>query len=233
MEVERRSLREKQIDARAMLRGDLEGETLERYVEERVVTTTFEKVQNWARANSIFPLTFGLACCAIEAPIAMVGSPRYDLARFGAEALRASPRQADLIILSGRVSIKMAPVVRRLYDQMLEPKWVMAMGACSSSAGMFANYAVVQGADKFMPVDIYVPGCPPRPEAVLYGFTKLQRKIMGSPDQSWRRRYDAYGTEEWARGGPRSEPSPEASKAYEEARRSVEALPDAGEPSLA
>ena len=200
-----------------MLRGDLEGDDLERYVEERVVTTSFEKMLNLARSNSIFPLTFGLACCAIEAPISIV-TARYDLARFGAEALRASPRQADLIILSGRVSIKMAPVVRRLYDQMLEPKWVMAMGACSSSAGMFANYAVVQGADKFMPVDIYVPGCPPRPEAVLYGFTKLQRKIQGSPDPGWRQRYEAAGTEEWARGGPRSEPAPEAAKAYEEAR---------------
>jgi NADH-quinone oxidoreductase subunit B len=202
LEIERRSLREKQVAARDMLRGDLEGEDLERYVEERVVTTTFEKVQNWARANSIFPLTFGLACCAIEAPISIV-TARYDLARFGAEA-------------------------------MLEPKWVMAMGACSSSAGMFSNYAVVQGADKFMPVDVYVPGCPPRPEAVLYGFVKLQRKIMGSPDQSWRRRYDAYGTEEWARGGPRSEPSPEAAKAYEEAKRSVERLrEETGEPSVA
>jgi NADH-quinone oxidoreductase subunit B len=217
LEVERRSLRSKQLASRDMLRGDLEGEDLERYVEERVVTTTFEKVQNWARANSIFPLTFGLACCAIEAPISIV-TARYDLARFGAEALRASPRQADLIILSGRVSIKMAPVVRRLYDQMLEPKWVMAMGACSSSAGMFANYAVVQGADKFMPVDIYVPGCPPRPEAVLYGFTKLQRKIMGNADPGWRQRYNAEGTEEWARGGPRSEPSPEAAEAYRQAR---------------
>ena len=217
MEVERRTMRSKQLAARDMLRGDLEGEDLERYVEERVVTTNFEKMLNLARANSIFPLTFGLACCAIEAPISIV-TARYDLARFGAEALRASPRQADLIILSGRVSIKMAPVVRRLYDQMLEPKWVMAMGACSSSAGMFANYAVVQGADKFMPVDIYVPGCPPRPEAVLYGFTKLQRKIMGSPDQGWRQRYNAAGTEEWARGGPRSEPSPEAALAYDEAR---------------
>ena len=108
-------------------------------------------------------------------------SARTDLARFGAEALRASPRQADLLILSGRVSIKMAPVVRRLYDQMLEPKWVISMGACSSSGGMFANYAVVQGADKFMPVDIHVPGCPPRPEALLNGFIKLQRKIQGSP----------------------------------------------------
>src|SRR3954470_7003013 len=233
LEVERRSLREKQVAARDLLRGDLEGEDLERYVEERVVETTFEKVQNWARANSIFPLTFGLACCAIEAPISIV-TARYDLARFGAEALRASPRQADLIILSGRVSIKMAPVVRRLYDQMLEPKWAISMGACSSSGGMFANYAVVQGADKFMPVDIYVPGCPPRPEAVLYGFTKLQRKIMGNPDQSWRRRYEAYGTEEWARGGPRSEPSPEAAQAYAEAKRSVERVrEETGEPSLA
>jgi NADH-quinone oxidoreductase subunit B len=217
LEIERRTLAAKQRSARDMLRGDLEGEDLERYVEERVVTTTFEKMQNWARANSMFPLTFGLACCAIEAPISIV-TARYDLARFGAEALRASPRQADLIILSGRVSIKMAPVVRRLYDQMLEPKWVMAMGACSSSAGMFANYAVVQGADKFMPVDIYVPGCPPRPEAVLYGFNKLQRKVMGEPDQGWRQRYNAAGTEEWARGGPASTPSPEAAEAYARTR---------------
>jgi NADH-quinone oxidoreductase subunit B len=222
LEVERRTLAAKQRSARDMLRGDLEGVDLEAYVEERVVTTTFEKMLNLARANSIFPLTFGLACCAIEAPISIV-TARYDLARFGAEALRASPRQADLIILSGRVSIKMAPVVRRLYDQMLEPKWVMAMGACSSSAGMFANYAVVQGADKFMPVDIYVPGCPPRPEAVLYGFNKLQRKIMGEPDQSWRQRYNAAGTEEWARGGPRSEPSPAAAEAYLQAREIVRA----------
>ena len=163
-----------------MLRGDLEGADLEQYVQERVVTTKFEQTLNWARSNSMFPLTFGLACCAIESPIALV-SARYDLARFGAEALRASPRQADFIILSGRVSIKMAPVVRRLYDQMLEPKWVIAMGACSSSGGMFSNYAVVQGADKFMPVDIHIPGCPPRPEAVLNGFIKLQKQDPGQP----------------------------------------------------
>jgi NADH-quinone oxidoreductase subunit B len=214
LEVERQTMRSKQLRARDMLRGDLEGEDLERYVEERVVMTNLDKMLNWGRANSMFPLTFGLACCAIEAPISIV-TARYDLARFGAEALRASPRQAD--------PIKMAPVVRRLYDQMLEPKWVMAMGACSSSAGMFSNYAVVQGADKFMPVDIYVPGCPPRPEAVLYGFTKLQRKVMGNPDQGWRQRYNAAGTEEWARGGPASTPSPEAAEAYEAARELIRA----------
>jgi NADH-quinone oxidoreductase subunit B len=220
LEVERRSLESRQASARDMLRGNLEGEDLEKYVEERVVTTTFEKMLNLARANSIFPLTFGLACCAIEAPISIV-TARYDLARFGAEALRASPRQADLIILSGRVSIKMAPVVRRLYDQMLEPKWAISMGACSSSGGMFANYAVVQGADKFMPIDMHIPGCPPRPEAVMYGFNKLQRKIIGNPDQGWRRRYNALGTEEWARGGPASKPSVESAEAYELARELV------------
>lgn len=211
-------MRSRQLRARDMLRGDLEGEELERYVEEKVVMTTFEKMFGWARSNSIFPLTFGLACCAIEGiPMAAV-TARYDIARFGAEAGRASPRQADLIVLSGRVSIKMAPIVRRLYDQMLEPKWAISMGACSSSGGMFSNYAVIQGADKIMPIDVHVPGCPPRPEAVLYGFNKLQRKIQGNPDQGWRARYGAAGTEEWARGGPRSAPSPEAAKAYEAAR---------------
>ena len=123
-----------------------------------------------------------------------------------------------MIILSGRVSIKMAPVVRRLYDQMLEPKWAISMGACSSSGGMFSNYAVVQGADKFMPIDLHIPGCPPRPEAVLYGFTKLQRKIRATPTRAGGQRYDAAGTEEWARGGPRSEPSAEAAEAYEAAQ---------------
>jgi len=210
-------LRARQLRARDMLRGDLEGADLDQYVEERVVTTTLDKVFNWARANSVFPLTFGLACCAIESPIALV-TARYDLARFGAEALRASPRQADLIILSGRVSTKMAPVVRRLYDQMIEPRWAIAMGACSSSGGMFANYAVVQGADKFMPIDVHIPGCPPRPEAVLYGFNKLQHKITGNPDPGWRQRYNAAGTEEWARGGPASSPGDAELEAYTSAR---------------
>jgi NADH-quinone oxidoreductase subunit B len=214
LEIERGNLRARQLRAREMLRGDLQGRDLEKHVEESIFTTTLEKGLNWARSNSIFPATFGLACCAIEF-MSMV-TARPDLARFGAEALRASPRQADMLILSGRVSIKMAPVIRRLYDQMLEPKWVIAMGACSSSGGMFANYAVVQGADKFMPVDIHVPGCPPRPEAVLHGFNKLQRMIRGQPDLGWRQRYNAVGTEEWARfesGAPTPEAVERAARA--------------------
>jgi NADH-quinone oxidoreductase subunit B len=224
LEVERQTretFASRQLRARDMLRGDLEGEELERYVEEKVVMTRFDAMLNWSRANSMFPLSFGLACCAIEGIPMSAVTARYDIARFGAEAGRASPRQADMIILSGRVSIKMAPVVRRLYDQMLEPKWAISMGACSSSGGMFSNYAVVQGADKFMPIDVHIPGCPPRPEAVLYGFNKLQRKIQGNPDQGWRARYGAAGTEEWARGGPRSEPSAEAAEAYLAARELV------------
>ena len=217
------ALRVRQMKARDMLRGDLEGADLDEYVESRVMTTTLERAQNWARGNSLFPATFGLACCAIEM-MSMV-SARYDTARFGAEVFRASPRQADMLILSGRVSIKMVPVIRRIYDQMLEPKWVLSMGACSSSGGMFANYAVVQGADKFMPVDIHVPGCPPRPEALLHGFNKLQRMIRGNPDLGWRQRYNAVGTEEWAR----LEPGSPSADALEAARRiaSTETAEDA------
>jgi NADH-quinone oxidoreductase subunit B len=190
-------LRIKQVTAQRMLKGDIGDEDLEQYVEERVLFTTLEKAQNWARANAVWPATFGLACCAIEM-ISVIGSPRNDLARFGAEVSRASPRQADMLILSGRVSIKMAPVIRRLYDQMLEPKWVISMGACASSAGMFNNYALVAGADKFLPIDVYVPGCPPRPEALMYGIIKLQKKITDQPDLGWRERYQAQGTEERA-----------------------------------
>ena len=185
--------RSRQLSARRMLANELEGEELEQYVEERLLTTTLEKAGNWARGNAFMPATFGLACCAIEM-MAMV-SPRYDVARFGFEAFRASPRQADLMIISGRVSIKMAPVVRRLYDQMLEPKWTIAMGACSSSMGVFNNYALVP-ADKFMPVDVHVPGCPPRPEALMHGILKLRKMIQDNPDQSWRTRYGGRGTEE-------------------------------------
>ena len=187
--------RAKQLSAQQMLRGDLDGAALDEYVEQRVMLTTLEKAQNWARRNACWPLGFGLACCAIEM-ITVIGSPRNDISRFGAEVVRASPRQADMIILSGRVSIKMAPIIRRIYDQMLEPKWVIAMGACSSSAGMFSNYAVVQGADKFLPVDVYIPGCPPRPEALMYGINKLQDQITKDPSLGWRERYDAEGTGE-------------------------------------
>jgi NADH-quinone oxidoreductase subunit B len=140
------------------------------------------------------PATFGLACCAIEMMAAV--NARMDIARFGFEAFRASPRQADLMIISGRVSIKMAPVVRRIYDQMLEPKWAIAMGACSSSTGVFNNYAIV-AADKFMPVDLHVPGCPPRPEALVYGILKLRAMVLAKPDQGWRSRYGGRGTEEF------------------------------------
>ena len=200
MEVTRQKLddlRIQQVTAQRMLKGDVSDEDLEQYIEERVLFTTLEKAQNWARANAVWPATFGLACCAIEM-ISVIGSPRNDLSRFGAEVSRASPRQADMLILSGRVSIKMAPVIRRLYDQMLEPKWVISMGACASSAGMFNNYALVAGADKFLPIDIYIPGCPPRPEALMYGIIKLQKKIKDEPDLGWRERYQAYGTEERA-----------------------------------
>jgi NADH-quinone oxidoreductase subunit B len=183
----------RQLKARDLLRGDLEGEDLDRYVEERVMTTTVDRAVAWAQGNSIYPLTFGLACCAIEM-MSIVGA-RLDIARFGFEAFRASPRQADLIILSGRVSIKMAPVIRRIYDQMLEPKWAISMGACCSSMGVFNNYALVP-ADKFLPVSIHVPGCPPRPEALMHGILRLRAKIHGQPPDGWRERYDAVGTEE-------------------------------------
>jgi NADH-quinone oxidoreductase subunit B len=185
--------RARQLSARAMLRGELEGPELEKHVENSLLMTTADRAFNWARSNSMFPATFGLACCAIEM-MAIVGA-RVDVARFGAEAFRASPRQADLMIISGRVSIKMAPVVRRIYDQMLEPKWAIAMGACSSSMGVFNNYAIVP-ADKFMPVDVHVPGCPPRPEALMHGILKLRKMIQDHPDQSWRTRYGGRGTEE-------------------------------------
>lgn len=141
------------------------------------LTARFEDVIKWAQKSSLWPLTFGLACCAIE--MMATAASRFDLARFGAELFRATPRQSDLMIVAGRVSMKMAPVVRRLYDQMPEPKWVIAMGACASSGGVFNNYALIQGVDRIIPVDVYVPGCPPTPEALLYGLIKLQEKITG------------------------------------------------------
>jgi NADH-quinone oxidoreductase subunit B len=199
MEVKREPLsassdfRARQLMARDLLRGDLEGEALEKYVQESVLTTTVDKAVAWARGNSFFPLTFGLACCAME--WMHVIASRVDLGRFGWEASRASPRQADLIILSGRVSVKMAPVVRRIWDQMLEPKYAISMGACCSSTGVFNNYALV-ASDKFMPIDVHVPGCPPRPEAVAHGIIRLREKIQSTDKSGWRERYDAVGTEE-------------------------------------
>jgi len=150
-------------------------EAEEQELEKSLLLTTVEKALSWARSSSIWPATFGLACCAIE--MMHTVTPRYDLARFGAEVFRASPRQADLMIVSGRVSQKMAPVLRRIYDQMLEPKWVISQGACASTGGVFNNYALVQGVDKIVPVDVYVPGCPPRPEALIEGILILQKKI--------------------------------------------------------
>ncbi|MDQ1649132.1 MAG: NADH-quinone oxidoreductase subunit, partial [Frankiaceae bacterium] len=138
-----------------------------------------EKLVNWTRKSSLWPATFGLACCAIE--MMTTGAPRYDLARFGMEVFRASPRQADLMIVAGRVSQKMAPVLRQIYDQMPEPKWVLAMGVCASSGGMFNNYAIVQGVDHVVPVDMYLPGCPPRPEMLMDAILKLHEKINDAP----------------------------------------------------
>jgi NADH-quinone oxidoreductase subunit B len=140
-----------------------------------IITTTIEQVADWGRKSSLWPALFGLACCAIE--MMSTGASKYDLARFGSELFRASPRQADLMIVSGRVCQKMAPVLRQIYDQMPEPKWVISMGACASSGGIFNNYAVIQGVDKIVPVDVYVPGCPPRPEALMDAVLKLQQKI--------------------------------------------------------
>ncbi len=141
------------------------------------ITTTIEKVIQWGRYSSLWPALFGLACCAIE--MMATGAARYDMSRFGCEVFRASPRQSDVMIVAGRVSQKMAPVLRHIYDQMPEPKWVISMGACASSGGMFNNYAIVQGVDKVVPVDVYIPGCPPRPEGLLDAVMKLQKKIAG------------------------------------------------------
>src|SRR5262249_4324287 len=144
-------------------------------LEQKVGLTTLAKAVAWAQTNSMWPDTFGLACCAIE--MMSIVSARYDIARFGMEPFRGSPRQADLLIVSGRVAHKMAAPLRQIYDQMLEPKWVIAMGACASSGGMFNNYAVLQGVDKIVPVDIHVPGCPPRPEALIGGLGRPDEKV--------------------------------------------------------
>ena len=152
---------------------------LEESLPSGVLLTTVEKFAGYARKGSLWPATFGLACCAIE--MLTTGGARYDLARFGMEVFRASPRQADLMIVAGRVSQKMAPVLRQIYDQMPGPKWVLAMGVCASSGGMFNNYAIVQGVDHVVPVDIYLPGCPPRPEMLIDAILKLHDQIQDTP----------------------------------------------------
>ncbi len=197
-------LRVRSLNAAQLLRGGdleganqpahLEGTELERYVEERTLTTTLDKAVAWARSNSFFParVRTGVLC---DGAVARRRARAWTSRGSGSEAFRASPRQADLIILAGRVSIKMAPIIRRLYDQMLEPKWAISMGACCSSMGVFNNYALVP-ADKFMPVDVHVPGCPPRPEALIHGILKLRKMVQDNPDMGWRERYGAVGTEE-------------------------------------
>ena len=153
---------------------------LENRFERNVLTTSVDYVFNWARKSSLWPLSFGLACCAIE----MIASTtsRFDIARFGAEVFRPSPRQSDLMIVAGTVTLKMAPVLKRIYDQMPDPKWVISMGACSSVGGPFNTYSVLQGVDKIVPVDVYVTGCPPRPENLFYALMKLQEKIQQTPN---------------------------------------------------
>lgn len=163
---------------------------LEEKIPDSIILTTLDKMVNWARTRSMWPLGFGLACCAIE--MISTFASHFDLSRFGMEVMRPSPRQADLMIVAGRVSVKMAPVVKTLYEQMPNPKWVISMGACASCGGVFNNYAIVQGVDRIIPVDIYVPGCPPRPEQLMDGIIKLHEKVktesVKDKNEDWGRR---------------------------------------------
>ncbi len=185
-----------------------------------VLTTKLDALVNWARKSSLWPATFGLACCAIEMMNAT--SARNDLARFGSEVFRASPRQADVMIVSGRVSRKMAPVLRRIYDQMPEPKWVISMGACATSGGVFDNYAIVQGVDKVVPVDVYIPGCPPRPEMLIHAVMMLQDKVM---KESLRDRRDVPNEEAYEAVPPGTLPASGVSATNEAAAQETPSRP--------
>src|SRR5215217_8099327 len=187
---------------------------LEEKLPSGVLLSTVEGLAGYMRKASFWPATFGLACCAIE--MMTFGAPRFDSARFGMEVFRASPRQADLMIVAGRVSQKMAPVLRQIYDQMPEPKWVLSMGVCASSGGMFNNYAIVQGVDHVVPVDIYLPGCPPRPEMLIDAILKLHDKIMAEPLGQKRAKLQL---EKQARGEIERRGTLPSSFAYDKSRR--------------
>jgi NADH-quinone oxidoreductase subunit B len=185
-----------------------------------IITTRLDSLVNWARKSSLWPATFGLACCAIE--MMATTDSRHDLARFGSEVFRASPRQADVMIVSGRVSRKMAPVLRRIYDQMPEPKWVISMGACATSGGVFDNYAIVQGVDKIVPVDVYIPRCPPRPEMLIHAVMMLQDKVM---KESMRDRKDVPASEAYEAVPPGTLPASGVSATNEAAAQETPTRP--------